>query len=522
METKKYSIAMVTDYFYPSTGGIESHVKTIGEELCKLGHTVVVITHKYKKYCGIVNLGPLIVYYLDIPVIAANTTIPTLFTNFFLYKEIFTRHKTEIVHGHQSISNMCMEAIYHANSLNIKTVLTDHSVFETNKFERIVVDAISNLVCKNIDRAICVSNVSKINTHERTKISLDHIKVIPNGIIPKYFYPKRKTSIMKEYQRSISKNQVDRETNAENRYNSTSGNMTVKMIKNNNIPENKNVKATSPKCERINDRYCGISINDEGISNIDNLYSPSKSTTHKNKYADSQREGNSMKYQKICNIPEGFYSQDKITVVVISRLVFRKGIDLLIEALPLICKDPRYRIIIVGDGPKKDEIEQKIDENDLHRSVTMLGEKTYKEIPDIMRKGDIFLNTSLTETFCMTILEAASCGLLVVSTNVGGIREVLPENAIYFCKPTPEDICLQIFNASEDLKSHLPNKYYRSIIKKYNWTEIAKSTVLVYDEIPEKDISEQMVLNQFRGPRNFLYRVATWVEFFLVYLSRIV
>ena len=61
---------------------------------------------------------------------------------------------------------------------------------------------------------------------------------------------------------------------------------------------------------------------------------------------------------------------------------------------------------------------------------------------------DMFLNTSLTEAFCIAIVEAASSGLMVVSTvfikkifqNVGGITEVLPEHMLYLAKPEPKDI----------------------------------------------------------------------------------
>lgn len=53
----------------------------------------------------------------------------------------------------------------------------------------------------------------------------------------------------------------------------------------------------------------------------------------------------------------------------------------------------------------------------------------------VLIKGDIFLNTSLTEAFCIAIVEAASCGLFVVSTKVGGIPEVLPESMITFAEP---------------------------------------------------------------------------------------
>lgn len=55
-----------------------------------------------------------------------------------------------------------------------------------------------------------------------------------------------------------------------------------------------------------------------------------------------------------------------------------------------------------------------------------------------MAAGDIFLNTSLTEAFCMAIVEAASAGLLVTSTNVGGVPEVLPHDMCILAPPEPQ------------------------------------------------------------------------------------
>ena len=70
-------------------------------------------------------------------------------------------------------------------------------------------------------------------------------------------------------------------------------------------------------------------------------------------------------------------------------------------------------------------------------------------------RGHIFLNTSLTETFCLSMLEAASCGLLVVSTDVGGIPEVLPPGPppacgpgmAYLAKPDADSLMVQLLKA---------------------------------------------------------------------------
>ena len=60
-----------------------------------------------------------------------------------------------------------------------------------------------------------------------------------------------------------------------------------------------------------------------------------------------------------------------------------------------------------------------------------------QDVREVLIRGHIFMNCSLTEAFCIAILEAASCGLLVVATKVGGVPEVLPPDMILFSdKPT--------------------------------------------------------------------------------------
>jgi len=76
----------------------------------------------------------------------------------------------------------------------------------------------------------------------------------------------------------------------------------------------------------------------------------------------------------------------------------------------------------------------------LHKRVELLGGLTHEKVRDVLCRGHIFLNTSLTESFCIAILEAACCGLLIVSTDVGGVPEVLPPHMAYLAKPEEKSI----------------------------------------------------------------------------------
>lgn len=120
-----------------------------------------------------------------------------------------------------------------------------------------------------------------------------------------------------------------------------------------------------------------------------------------------------------------------------------------------------------------------------------------------MNRGSIFLNTSLTEAFGIAILEAACAGLYVVSTRVGGVPEILPEDMISFANPdedgrsqptkcllmTDKGVGVDVFRAISEAISivgqgkHDPIRAHERIKTFYNWDDVACRTEKVYDAI---------------------------------------
>ncbi|KAF8258535.1 hypothetical protein EI94DRAFT_1815174 [Lactarius quietus] len=108
---------------------------------------------------------------------------------------------------------------------------------------------------------------------------------------------------------------------------------------------------------------------------------------------------------------------DMITVIVVSRLAYRKGVDLLVATAPRICAAfPNVRFIVGGDGPKMIDLLQMRETHFLQDRITLLGPVAHRDVPSVLQQGSIFMNTSLTESFGIAILEAACAGLHVVST----------------------------------------------------------------------------------------------------------
>lgn len=116
-----------------------------------------------------------------------------------------------------------------------------------------------------------------------------------------------------------------------------------------------------------------------------------------------------------------------VTIAVMSRLAYRKGVDLLVATAPRICAlFPNVRLIIGGDGPKLVDLLQMREKHMLQDRIELLGSVRPANVQSVLAKAQIFLNTSLTESFGTAILEAACAGLYVVTTRVGGVPEVLP------------------------------------------------------------------------------------------------
>jgi phosphatidylinositol N-acetylglucosaminyltransferase subunit A len=177
---------------------------------------------------------------------------------------------------------------------------------------------------------------------------------------------------------------------------------------------------------------------------------------------------------------------DRIVVVVLSRLVYRKGVDLLTSIVPIVCRSVDFvDFVIGGDGNKMLQVREMVERFRLHERVTLLGAVPHDQVRDVLVRGHVFLNCSLTESFCIALLEAACCGLLSVSTNVGGVPEVLPDDLIYLSDPNVpamvDSVIKAIFRQRNDPLD--PADTHRRVASMYSWGRVAKETADVYDRI---------------------------------------
>lgn len=117
---------------------------------------------------------------------------------------------------------------------------------------------------------------------------------------------------------------------------------------------------------------------------------------------------------------------DSLTAITVSRLSPEKDLLTMIDAVQLVVKSiPQFRLLIVGNGPEREKLEQKTATLYLESHIQFLGERN--DVPDLLSQAGFYVSSSLTEGISLTLLEAMSVGLPIVATSVGGNPEIVQE-----------------------------------------------------------------------------------------------
>jgi glycosyltransferase involved in cell wall biosynthesis len=120
------------------------------------------------------------------------------------------------------------------------------------------------------------------------------------------------------------------------------------------------------------------------------------------------------------------YSLVGTTIISVGRLVPWKGFEMLIEALPsVISKIADARLVIVGDGPDRQKLEQKVMELNLVERVLFTGKLEQRALFEYIKASDAFVLNTQYEGFSHQILEVMAIGVPIITTNVGGNPEAI-------------------------------------------------------------------------------------------------
>lgn len=181
-------------------------------------------------------------------------------------------------------------------------------------------------------------------------------------------------------------------------------------------------------------------------------------------------------------------------ILFVGRLSAKKGVEFLIEAMPLILNNfPEMILIIVGEGHEEYYLKKLTNELNLIDNIIFTGNIPNNELLRYYSEAEIFIGPSIiveygdTEGLGLTFVEAMFCGCPVIGTRVGGISDIIihEKTGLLVEQKNPEQIANAVTRLLEDenLRKRLIKNGMKHVKEKYSWEKIAKKYHRIYKDI---------------------------------------
>lgn len=181
-----------------------------------------------------------------------------------------------------------------------------------------------------------------------------------------------------------------------------------------------------------------------------------------------------------------FIHPDRRMVFFVGRLVYEKGVQTVIEAMPMVLEEvPDLCFLVAGTGPHARALQAMVEELGLGEKIKMLGFVDSEVLVKFYKCADLTVVPSLYEPFGMVVLEAMVAGCPVIVADTGGLKEIVvhEETGLCFKPGNPQSLAQAMIRVLKDekLAQRLTNDARRFIGEKYNWGRIARHTMEVYE-----------------------------------------
>lgn len=183
------------------------------------------------------------------------------------------------------------------------------------------------------------------------------------------------------------------------------------------------------------------------------------------------------------------FAPDDYLVGIVAHLTDNKGHKHLLQAAKILKeKEPKIKLVVVGEGPLKMELNRQVRQIQVQDMVFFLGFR--EDIPQILASLDLFVLSSYLEGMGSSILDAMACRLPVVATQVGGIPEVVihGETGLLVPPRRPEalaDAVLKLYG-DRTFASSLGQKGYELVHQRFSAEAMADKIIRLYENLAEK------------------------------------
>ncbi|MCX7837246.1 MAG: glycosyltransferase family 4 protein [candidate division WOR-3 bacterium] len=183
---------------------------------------------------------------------------------------------------------------------------------------------------------------------------------------------------------------------------------------------------------------------------------------------------------------------DQKTILFVGRLVKRKGVNYLILALKEVLKEIKVKLMIIGEGSERKNLENLTKELELQEYVEFKGFISDKELAYYYQNCDLFVLPAIidergdTEGLGVVLLEAMVYKKPVIASAVGGILDIVKdyENGILVPEKEPKILAKKILEVIRDekLAKRLGENGYRFVKENFSWEKIINDLKILYKE----------------------------------------
>ena len=182
-----------------------------------------------------------------------------------------------------------------------------------------------------------------------------------------------------------------------------------------------------------------------------------------------------------------FAEPDERLVLLVGRLVYEKGFQLALDALPsVIRRAGKVRFLVAGAGTHESELKQQARRLGLMRHGTFMGWIGDDVLHSLYRIADLCVVPSLYEPFGLVALEAMASGCPCIVADTGGLREVVPNEdvGLRFRSRDPRSLAemMERVLTDDELRDRLVTEASEHVLR-FDWADVARQTAELYAEV---------------------------------------
>jgi len=178
--------------------------------------------------------------------------------------------------------------------------------------------------------------------------------------------------------------------------------------------------------------------------------------------------------------------EEKI-VLFVGRLVYEKGVHVLVNAIPKVLEKVNAKFIIVGNGYMKEQLSSLVKNIGLAHKVLFTGFVDDETLIRLQKYADVSVVPSLFEPFGIVALEAMAAKSPLVVSDTGGLSEIVEHDVtgVKVYANNPDSLSWGITKVLQDetYANEIRTNAYKKVREKHDWNKIAQQTKAVYEAV---------------------------------------